>query len=71
MSTEENGKGSVKVHEDINFNVHIAEKLMVKYLGSIEHPMAQALLNMQKNGGQSVILEINPRYFLTWDYSKQ
>ncbi|HYZ59648.1 MAG TPA: pyridoxamine 5'-phosphate oxidase family protein [Nitrososphaeraceae archaeon] len=64
------GKGSVKVHEDINFNVPIAEKLMVKYLGSIEHPMAQALLNMQK-GGQSVILEINPKYYSTWDYSRQ
>ncbi len=64
------GKGGVKIHEDINFNVPIAEKLMVKYLGSIEHPMAQALLNMQK-GGQSVILEINPKYYSTWDYSRQ
>ena len=42
------GKGSVKIHEDINFNVPIAEKIMVKYLGNIENPMAQALLNMQK-----------------------
>jgi hypothetical protein len=64
------GKGSVKIHEDINFNVPIAEKIMVKYLGSIEHQMAQALLNMQK-GGQSVILEITPKYFSTWDYNKQ
>jgi S-ribosylhomocysteine lyase LuxS involved in autoinducer biosynthesis len=64
------GKGSVKIHEDINFNVPVAEKLIVKYLGSIEHPMAQTLLNMQK-GGQSVILEINPKYYSTWDYSKQ
>ncbi len=64
------GKGSVKIHEDINFNVPIAEKIMVKYLGNIEHPMAQALLNMQK-GGQSVVLEISPKYYSTWDYSKQ
>jgi general stress protein 26 len=64
------GKGSVKIHEEINFNVPIAEKLMVKYLGSIEHPMAQALLNMQK-GGLSVILEISPKYYSTWDYGKQ
>jgi hypothetical protein len=49
------GKGSVKIHEDIHFNVPIAEKIMVRYLGSIEHLMAQALLGMQKNG-QSVIL---------------
>ena len=64
------GKGDVKIHEDIKFNVPIAEKIMVKYLGSIEHPMAQALLNMQK-GGQSVILEISPKYYSTWDYGKQ
>ena len=64
------GKGSVNIHEDINFNVPIAEKIMIKYLGSIEHPMAQALLNMQK-GGQSVILEISPKYYSTWDYTRQ
>ena len=34
------GKGSVKIHEDVNYNVPIAEKIMVKYLGNIEHPMA-------------------------------
>jgi hypothetical protein len=43
---------------------------MVKYLENIEHPMAQALLDMQKKG-QSVILEISPKYFSTWDDSKQ
>jgi len=64
------GKGSVKIHEDINFNVPIAEKIMVKYLGNIDHPMAKALLDMQKKG-QSVVLEISPKYYSTWDYSKQ
>jgi general stress protein 26 len=64
------GKGGVKIHEDINFNVPIAEKIMIKYLGSTEHPIAQELLNMQK-GGQSVILEISPKYYSTWDYGKQ
>jgi general stress protein 26 len=46
------GKGSVKIHEEITFNVAIAEKIMVKYLGSTEHPMAQALLNMRREGSQ-------------------
>jgi general stress protein 26 len=64
------GKGNVKIHEDVNFNVPIAEKIMVKYLGNLEHPMAQALLDMQKKG-QSVVLEINPKYYSTWDDSKQ
>jgi len=32
--------------------------------------MAKALLDMQKKG-QSVVLEISPKYYSTWDYSKQ
>jgi general stress protein 26 len=64
------GKGSVKIHEDVDFNVPIAEKIMVKYLGNLEHPMAQALLDMQKKD-QSVVLEISPKYYSTWDDSKQ
>jgi general stress protein 26 len=31
------GKGKVKMHEDINHNIPIAEKIMVRYLGSLEH----------------------------------
>jgi general stress protein 26 len=64
------GKGIVKIHEDIDFNVPIAEKIMVKYLGSLEHPMSQALLEMQRKG-QSVVLEISPKYYSTWDDTKQ
>lgn len=63
------GKGIVKIHEEIKFNIPIAEKILVKYLGNTEHPMAQALLDMQRNG-ESVVLEINPKYYSTWDYSK-
>jgi S-ribosylhomocysteine lyase LuxS involved in autoinducer biosynthesis len=64
------GKGKVKIHEDINHNIPIAEKIMVRYLGSLEHPMAKALMSSVKNG-DSVILEISPSYYSTWDYSKR
>ena len=64
------GKGSVKVHEDVNLNIPIAKQIMIRYLGDLQHPMAQALLDMQRKG-QSVILEITPKYYSTWDYSKQ
>lgn len=63
------GKADVKIHEDINFNVPIAEKIMIKYLGKTEHPVAQTLLDMQKSG-QSVVLEIFPKYYSTWDLRK-
>ena len=42
---------------------------MTRYLESLEHPMARALLNAVKKG-ESVILEISPDYYSTWDYRK-
>ena len=64
------GKGKVKIHEDINHNIPIAEKIMVRYLGSLAHPMATSLMVSVKDG-DSVILEITPSYYSTWDYSKK
>src|SRR5947209_10255800 len=61
------GKGKVKIHEEIDHNIPIAEKIMVRYLGSLAHPMASALMSNVKNG-DSVILEITPSYYSTWDY---
>jgi nitroimidazol reductase NimA-like FMN-containing flavoprotein (pyridoxamine 5'-phosphate oxidase superfamily) len=63
------GKGSVKVHEEIDFNVFIAEKLMLKYRGDLENPMARSLIKFVKNG-ETVVLEINPEYYSTWYYNK-
>jgi nitroimidazol reductase NimA-like FMN-containing flavoprotein (pyridoxamine 5'-phosphate oxidase superfamily) len=62
------GRGNGRIHDDINHNILIAEKIMTKYLGSIQHSMAQKLMSFVKNG-DSVIIEISPMYFSTWDYS--
>jgi hypothetical protein len=43
---------------------------MVRYSGNLEDPMAIALRNELKKG-ESIVLEISPRYFSTWDYSRQ
>jgi hypothetical protein len=64
------GKGSVEVHRDVNFNVLIAQKIHLRYLGNLEHPIAHELEDAIKKG-QSVVLEISPKYYSTWDYSKQ
>jgi uncharacterized pyridoxamine 5'-phosphate oxidase family protein len=64
------GKGSVEVHRDVNFNVLIAQKIHLRYLGNLEHPIAYELEDAIKEG-RSVILEISPKYYSTWDYSKQ
>jgi hypothetical protein len=55
---------------DVNFNLRIWEKIMVSYLGNLEDTMAISLRDELKKG-ESIVLEINPRYFSTWDYGKQ
>jgi general stress protein 26 len=64
------GRGTVNVSEDFNFNVPIGEKILIKYMENLEHAMAQGLLDLHKKG-QYVVLEITPRYYSTWDFSKQ
>jgi nitroimidazol reductase NimA-like FMN-containing flavoprotein (pyridoxamine 5'-phosphate oxidase superfamily) len=63
------GKGNVRISSDPETNLPIAEKIMLKYLGSTDHPMAKILLENVRNGN-SVILEIKPKYYSTWDYSR-
>lgn len=63
------GKGDVKILNNPDTNLPIAERIMLKYLGSIDHPMAKVLLENVRNGN-SVILEIKPKYYSTWDYSR-
>ena len=61
------GKGKIKIHDDVEHNIPIVEKIMVKYLGSLAHPMATSLISSVKDG-DSVILEIIPSYYSSWDY---
>ena len=61
------GRGICTIHDDINHNIPIAEKIMTRYLGSIHHPMAQKLMSFVRNG-DSIIIEISPKYYSTWDY---
>ena len=63
------GKGDVKILSNPDTNLPIAQRIMVKYLGSIDHPMAKLLLENVRNGN-SVLLEIKPKYYSTWDYSR-
>jgi len=62
------GKGIAIIHEDVKHILPIAEKIMIKYTGNLENEIAKFLLDGVKNG-ISVILEINPKYFSTWDHS--
>ncbi|MGN6630773.1 MAG: hypothetical protein ACTHKP_00835, partial [Nitrososphaeraceae archaeon] len=59
--------GKVRIHDNVTHNIPLAEKIMVRYLGSLAHPMATSLMSNVKNR-ESVILEITPDYYSTWDY---
>jgi general stress protein 26 len=63
------GKGKVVIHQDVNHNLPITEKIMSRYMESLEDPMGQWVLNETKKG-DAIILEITPSYYSTWDYSK-
>jgi hypothetical protein len=63
------GKGTVKMSEDVGFNLPIVERIVVRYLGSIEHPMAQAIIGSIRTK-EAIIIEITPKFYATWDHAK-
>jgi len=63
------GKGSATIVEDPNRTVSEGEKISIKYLGTLDHPIAKMITEHSKKG-DNVVLEINPKFFSTWDYGK-
>ena len=63
------GKGSVTIVEDPNRTVSEGEKISMKYLGTLDHPIAKMITEHSKKG-DNVVIEINPKFFSTWDYGK-
>ena len=63
------GKAVAKISEDIQKNLSIVEKINIKYLGTIEHPLAKMIMENTKNGVQ-VVIELTPKYFSAWDFNK-
>ena len=63
------GKGTVVISDDISRNIPIAEKIIIKYTGSLDNNMAKFLMDTIKRG-ESVIIEILLHFYATWDHSK-
>ncbi len=63
------GRAVARVSEDIQKNLSIMEKINLKYLGTLEHPLAKRLMENTRNGTQAVI-EISPKFFSAWDFGK-
>ncbi|HEX9677181.1 pyridoxamine 5'-phosphate oxidase family protein [Nitrososphaera sp.] len=63
------GRGEAIISEDIQKNVSIMEKMNLKYLGTLEHPLAKMLMENARNGVE-VVIEITPKFFSAWDFGK-
>lgn len=63
------GKGAVTISENADSVVPVVEKINLKYLGTLDHPLAKIITEAARNGDE-VLLEINPRFFSTWDFGK-
>ena len=58
----------MKVSTNIEDNIPIAKRIMIKYTCDLENKVAKILMDGVK-AGQSAILEISPIYYSTWDHS--
>ncbi len=63
------GKGTATIVEDPKVVMPVAEKLNLKYLGTLDHPVAKMIIENVKNGTE-VVLKIRPKFFSTWDFGK-
>lgn len=63
------GKGEAKVLEDEQKIMLLVEKINMKYLGTLDHPIAKMLIDNTRNGSETVF-EITPKFFSTWDFGK-
>ena len=63
------GRAVAGISEDIKKNLPIVEKINIKYLGTIEHPLAKMILENTKSGTE-VVIEITPKFFSAWDFGK-
>jgi PPOX class probable F420-dependent enzyme len=63
------GKGTVTIIEDPEKTVPYGEKISMKYLGTLDHPIPQMIVDSAKKGNH-VVVEISPKFFSTWDFAR-
>jgi general stress protein 26 len=63
------GKGIAAIIEDPRITVLQGEKIYMKYLETLEHPIAKMTLDSAQKGNH-VVIEIDPKFFSTWDFAK-
>jgi len=55
--------------EDPKIVIPLGDRISLKYLGTLDHPIAKMISEDSKKG-EVVLIEISPKFFSTWDYGK-
>jgi general stress protein 26 len=63
------GKGISTIYDNLQTVVSLSEMIIIKYLGTLDNPMAKAISERSKSG-EGIIIEITPKFFSTWDFGK-
>ena len=63
------GRGTATIIEDPVKTVSAGDKMSIKYLGTLDHTVAKMITEGAKRG-EVILIEISPKFFSTWDYSK-
>jgi len=63
------GKGVSTISDELQRVISISNIIILKYLGTLDNPMAKAISERSKSG-EGIIIEITPKFFSTWDFGK-
>jgi general stress protein 26 len=63
------GRGNAAILGDPATVISTANKLSMKYYGSLDSQAAKSLIDRSKQQ-DAVVIEINPKFFSTWDFGK-
>jgi general stress protein 26 len=63
------GRGNAAILGDQATVISTANRLSMKYYGSLDSPAAKSLIGRSKQQ-DAVVIEINPKFFSTWDFGK-
>lgn len=63
------GKGTATISDNLQTVISISNTIIVKYLGTLDNPMAKAI-GERSQSGEGIIIEIIPKFFSTRDFGK-
>lgn len=61
------GKATAKILNDIELAIDLTRQMSEKYLGDLSSSQAQFYL---RNAPRSLVIELSPKYMISWDFSK-